>query len=113
MSATAEDRGWIENTQPRVLHLPDDVKESKGEFGAATAVALCNGPMLRPSAPLSKDGPVQLNPVTAEYWARRKSHRIVRDWMKLGYIKLHSSDAPGATASEVESLAEYNDHTAI
>lgn len=108
----------IENTQARVFHLPGDAKKLNDEHGHLKSVVVAAGKQLLPSYKnkegefVTDDGKgTTLNSVKKSVWDRKKNHPCVKTWMKLGYIKLHDSTAPGAEMPD--TLNKYNNHTAI
>lgn len=107
---------WIMNTQPRVFHLPDDVKRVRsplpggGEMSTAT-ISQGNGKPLAPSAPRERDGQPQANAIDRVYWDRVKGNKQVQVWLRKGWISV-SEAPPSGDPTEIDSLAKFNARTA-
>lgn len=84
----------IENTKARLLHLPDQLhivgENGKGRGGRVMSVGTAKS--LQPGG----------NNVSAEEWERCRNHKVVREWLRLGWLK---EGAPEDVASPEGPLA--------
>ena len=104
---------YIVNTQPRLLHLPDEVKELKDRDGKMVRNVIPNGRTIAPSVARGekKDGAPIPTKVDRAYWERAKKYPTVRDWLRLGWLKVSDIDESGEDMPA--SLMGYNVRTAI
>lgn len=106
---------YLTNTRPRIIHLPDDVKRTKGQNGDAAVVSLNNGKAIPPSVPKMVEGKPTGAPlptaVDKAYWDKVKNHPQVQVWMRLGWLSVNT--APPGEALEIAGLDVQNATTAI
>jgi hypothetical protein len=83
------------NTQPRIFHLPPEVKAEEVIDGAGNKQTrhrvIGQGIAVSPSAPREKDGKALATVVPVKDWERAKKNAQVRVWLKNGWIKLAES----------------------
>ena len=92
----------ILSTRPTLLHLPPLVETGRDADGDKVSVE--SPTSLKPG---SHKQPVATT-VSAEAWARAKGHKVVQQWLRLGWVKEKPAEVEApAEAPPPESLAGY------
>jgi hypothetical protein len=93
---------WISNRKPRLIHLPSETRKIKSDHGDST-IPLYNGKTIPPSV-------TSPTAIDRNYWDRVKSKKMVKEWLRLGWLAVSESAAGDV---EAVSLAAYNEKTAV
>lgn len=91
MQTAAADVSII-NRRPTILHLPPQVVVDKNGEGRDRPRCLDSVPL----KPGSDRQPVA-TPVAAEVWERAKDHKIVKQWIRLGWVSVKPADVAAPT----------------